>query len=68
MEACLSIPDVYGEVSRHEAITIKAQDRNGDGGGDEHEEPDPDHHLECPLEGRPLTDKENKGQPEEEQG
>lgn len=29
VEACLSIPGVFGEVSRHEAVTVKAQDRDG---------------------------------------
>ncbi|MFC1960822.1 peptide deformylase [Chloroflexota bacterium] len=30
VEACLSIPGVFGEVSRHESITVKGQDRTGD--------------------------------------
>lgn len=29
VEACLSIPGFFGRVDRHEAITIKAQDRYG---------------------------------------
>jgi peptide deformylase len=29
VEACLSIPGYFGEVNRHEAITIKGQDRHG---------------------------------------
>jgi len=29
IEACLSIPGYFGEVSRHEAVTVKGQDRNG---------------------------------------
>lgn len=29
VEACLSIPGYFGTVSRHEAITVKGQDRSG---------------------------------------
>ncbi len=29
VEACLSIPGIYGTVSRHEAITVRGQDRHG---------------------------------------
>jgi len=29
IEACLSIPGYFGEVSRFEAVTVKGQDRNG---------------------------------------
>ena len=29
IEACLSIPGYYGNVSRHEAVTVQALDRNG---------------------------------------
>ncbi len=29
VEACLSIPGLFGTVSRHEAVTVKGQDRHG---------------------------------------
>lgn len=29
VEACLSIPGLFGTVSRHKAITVKGQDRHG---------------------------------------
>jgi peptide deformylase len=29
VEACLSLPGVFGNVLRHEAVTVKGQDRNG---------------------------------------
>ncbi|MBN2470251.1 MAG: peptide deformylase [Anaerolineae bacterium] len=29
VEACLSIPGIFGTVSRHEAVTVKGQDRSG---------------------------------------
>lgn len=29
IEACLSIPGYFGEVSRYEAVTVKGQDRHG---------------------------------------
>jgi peptide deformylase len=29
VEACLSIPGYFGMVSRHAAVTIRGQDRNG---------------------------------------
>ncbi|MBN2470733.1 MAG: peptide deformylase [Anaerolineae bacterium] len=29
VEACLSIPGLFGAVMRHEAITVKGRDRNG---------------------------------------
>jgi peptide deformylase len=29
VEACLSIPGVFGNVLRHESVTVKGQDRNG---------------------------------------
>ncbi len=29
VEACLSIPGYYGTVSRHEAVTVRGQDRHG---------------------------------------
>jgi peptide deformylase len=29
VEACLSIPGVFGNVERHESVTVKGQDRNG---------------------------------------
>ncbi|GAB4576096.1 MAG: peptide deformylase [Anaerolineae bacterium] len=29
VEACLSIPGIFGTVSRHEAIVVKGQDRHG---------------------------------------
>jgi peptide deformylase len=29
IEACLSIPGYFGDVSRHEAVTVKGQDRQG---------------------------------------
>ncbi|MEM6528582.1 MAG: peptide deformylase [Chloroflexota bacterium] len=30
VEACLSIPGYFGEVDRHEGVTIKGQDRHGE--------------------------------------
>jgi peptide deformylase len=30
VEACLSIPGYFGSVERHEAVTIRGQDRNGE--------------------------------------
>jgi peptide deformylase len=30
VEACLSIPGYFGTVERHEAVTIRGQDRNGE--------------------------------------
>ncbi len=29
IEACLSIPGIFGNVSRHQAVTVKGQDRQG---------------------------------------
>jgi peptide deformylase len=29
LEACLSVPDLAGEVERHQSITVKAQNRHG---------------------------------------